>query len=371
MASCRNMLRLGSCHASVCSKQSVFHLFSVLIMGKFLKRIALLVTLPVLLLLGVYLLTDPFTMLKPFSLQYFDPTNRDYMSTELFLKNYPSQKYDSYVFASSRGCGINTYHWLKYLPQGSRQYMFQAWSETVTGINQKITYIDKIGGDIKNAIVLIDIPGSFAEPQLSKSALAIKDYKMSGQSKFSFYSILFWDFLQKPSLWYSSVINWFQKEVPVIGFDTISNDWEKSNATSNLSAIPPKDSLSNCSAIVKTTFLQEATMYSESDIVESDPLISTNIQEQLLNIKSIFDKHGTDYKIIISPAYCYKHPTINCEDLAFLFSTFGKDNVFNYSGKNELTSDCYNFSDPNHFGLSVGWQIIEDIYNNTETPYSK
>ena len=39
----------------------------------------------------------------------------------------------SYVFVSSRGCGITTYQWLAYLPEGSSQFLFQAWGETITG----------------------------------------------------------------------------------------------------------------------------------------------------------------------------------------------------------------------------------------------
>lgn len=332
-------------------------------MGRFLKRVALLVAIPVLLLLGVYLLADPFKTLRPFSLRYFDTTNRDYLSTELFLKNYPSQKYNSYIFGSSRGCGINTYHWLKYLPEGSRQYMFQAWGETLTGMEQKINYIDKIGGDINNAIILIDIPGSFKRPQLPTEALSIKDYKMSGQYKFAYHSILFWDFLQKPSIWCFSVLGWLKKDLPDISFDTISNDWGKANAMLDFSVMPKKDSLSNCSAVSRNAFLQEISMKSESDIWESEPLVTSEFREQFVRIKSVFDKHHTDYRILITPAYCYTNPTINSEDLNVLNDVFGKDKVFNYSGKNDLTSDCYNFSDPNHFGLSVGWQIIEDMYN--------
>ena len=38
-----------------------------------------------LLLAVIYLVTDPYKTLRPFSLEYFDSTNRDYLSSELFL----------------------------------------------------------------------------------------------------------------------------------------------------------------------------------------------------------------------------------------------------------------------------------------------
>ena len=70
-------------------------------MRRFLKRVFFFVAIPVLLLAIVYFITDPYKTLKPFSLEYFDLTNRDYLSSELFLMNYPEQKYDSYVFVDA------------------------------------------------------------------------------------------------------------------------------------------------------------------------------------------------------------------------------------------------------------------------------
>ena len=332
-------------------------------MKKFLVTIALFFFIPVTILLGVYFLTDPFKTLKPFSLQYFDATNRDYLSTELFLKNYPIYQYDSYIFGSSVGCGFNTYHWLKYLPKGSRQFIFQAWSETLTGMEQKMSYIDSTGSDIKNVILLIN-DGVFSEKQLPTEALSIKDYKFSGQSKIAYQATMFWNFLQKPSFWYSSVKGKIKNSKPYIGFDTISNDWYDTNSSVNINIQPLKDSLSNCSETVRNVFLREIATKTDADLKESPILINDTFKEQLLHIKSIFTKHSTDYRIIVTPAYCYTHPAINKQDLKTLQDIFGEQYVFDYSGKNDLTSNCYNFSDPNHFGLSVGWQIIEDIYNN-------
>lgn len=333
-------------------------------MKKFLVTTLLFIFIPVTILLGVYFLTDPFKTLKPFSLQYFDDTNRDYLSTELFLKNYPIYQYDSYIFGSSRGCGINTYHWLKYLPKESRQFMFQAWSETLTGTEQKISYIEKIGGEIKNVIILVDIPGTFSDKQLPTEALSIKDYKFSSQPKIAYQATLFWNFLQKPSFWYSSVKGKIKNSKPYIGFDTISNDWYDTNSSADINIQPLKDSLSNCSETSRNVFLREIATKTDADLKESPILINDTFKEQLLHINSIFTKHGTDYRIIVTPAYCYTHPAINKQDLKTLQDVFGEQYVFDYSGKNELTKDCFNFSDPNHFGLSVGWQIIEDIYNN-------
>ena len=332
-------------------------------MKRFLMRILTVTTIPIILVAAIYLVTDPFKMLRPFSLQYFDATNRDYISSELFVHNDPIYHYNSFIFGSSQCGGYNTYHWKHYLPEGSRQFMFQAWSESLTGIEQKIDYIDKNGNEINNAIIMFDIPGSFSREQLPKKVLSIKHYKFSGQSKPAFHSCLFYGFVQKPSKWISAIKQFFKPEIQSFPADTVSNDWVKGNRYADISVQPKKDSLSDCSATTRAVFFKQIEHVTDDDLQESNPLVTKELQNQLVHIKSIFDKHHTDYRIVISPTYCYTHPKINAEDLIILQQIFGKARVYDYSGKNEITTDCYNYADPNHFGLSVGWQIIEDLYN--------
>jgi len=322
------------------------------------------VGIPIVIVLIIYLVTDPFKTLHPFSFQYFDVTNRDYISSELFLRNISKFHYDSYIFGSSRCGGFNSYHWKHYLPEGSTQFLFQSWSESITGIEQKIDYIDNHNDDLNNALVLLDIPGSFSKEQLPKEVLTIKHYQFSGQPKFEFQCCLFWGFIQKPSIWWSSVKQFIRHDIPVFPMDTLSNDWGTNNRYADIRIQPAKDSLCNCTTKTKAIFLKQIKNKSNSDLTESKPLITSQFLKQLMHIKEVFDNHHTDYRIVISPAYCYTYPRINEEDLKILQDVFGADKVFNYSGKNLLTDDCFNFSDPDHFGQSVGWQIIEDIYHH-------
>ena len=318
---------------------------------------------PVLLLAAVYFVTDPYKTLRPFSLTYFDTVNRDYLSSELYVHNSEEREYDSFIFGSSRGCGINTYHWLKYLPEGSKQFLFQAWSETITGIDQKISYIDEHQGNLKNAIVLIDIPGTFSRNQLSTRALSIKDPRFSHQPRGIHQAILFFDFLQKPSQWIRAVKEWMKPHQSSIGFDVESNDWLKSNRNLDLSAPPRKDSLGNLNSIAKAVFLRDYVDNPDAVIPAGRPLIDDSIRKVLEHIHEVFVRQNTDYKIVITPGYCFKYPPISSEDLAILQSIFGEESVFDFSGRLDITSDYNGFSDANHFGLNIGWRMIEEIYN--------
>ena len=335
-------------------------------MRRFIFRVFVFILLPVIVLAVLYLLSDPYKTLKPFSLEYFDTTNRDYLSSELFMLNNPEQNYDSFIFSSSRGCGLNTYHWAKYLPEGSRQFLFQAWGETLTGMEDKISFIDKNGNSINNVLILFDIPSSFSATQRPRETLSIKDPAISGESRLRHQMILFYNFLLKPSQWIRAFKQWIHPVQAELTFDPISNDWDRNNFNVDLSVPPPKDSLKGSSSRTKEVFLQEIKSKTDNDLQICTPLIDQDRQNQLKHIVSIFERHGTNVKIVISPAYCYLNMAISPEDLLILHNLFGAENVFDFSGKNPLTTDYNNFSDPNHFGQFVGWHIIEQVYGPEE-----
>lgn len=329
----------------------------------FLKRLFLSVFIPLFLLGLIYFVTDPFKTLKPFSLSYFDSGNRDYLSTELFLHN-KRHNYNSFILGSSSACGLNTYHWKSYLSDSAQVFLFQSWSETITGIEQKLAYLDAHGSHIDNCLILIDIPSTFDKNQLPTEAISIKDYHISGMPFWKFELILLYNFIQKPSQWIKSIRLYFNPVCESVAFDTITNDFSIRNKNySSFMSKPKQDSLKNQSEISKKAFLKSIRNITLDEVIESEPLITSEYEKKLVNIKSILKKQNSQYEIIVVPFICYIHPSINHKDLTILNKIFGHEHVHNYSGRNEITTDYNNFSDINHFGLCAGWTIIEDIYN--------
>lgn len=330
-------------------------------MKRFFKGLLLFGGVPIAVLLVLYLWTDPFKCIHPFDISDTDPTNREYLSTELFLRNEGIQHYNSFIFSSSRGCGMNTYRWKTYLTDDAHPFIFQAWSETITGIELKMDYLDKCHIPIDNALIMIDIPGAFKKEQLPRQALSMKHFIFTGKNRFAYNAAQFFNYIQKPSLWLSSIKKSIKQEKEPCCSDTISNDWEKGNKLSYLE-IPDQDSLKGCSKISRQSFLAEIAHRGKDEVEVSGPLINDAFDSQLRHIKSILDSNGTDFYVILTPAYCFTHPSVNSHDLKKLKDIFGEDRVYNYTGKNDLTVDYNNFSDPNHFGQRVGWLILEDIY---------
>lgn len=327
-------------------------------MKRFIKDTAIFLGIPLIVLIIVYLISDPFCSLRPFSMDYFDESNRDNLSTNLFIENYPQEQYDSFIFGSCRSARINTYHWLKYLPEGSSQFMFQAWGETITGIEQKIEYLDNQGVAIKNALVLIDIPGSFSPKQTSYDAILLKSYKYTGMPQITYQAILFYDYIQKPSMWFKG----FSKHQPDITFDPISNDWHASNATMDITVCPVQDSLKMTPKHIRDNFFRKVNYFYPEDPEEKPQLISDAFENQLKHIQDIFERQGTKAAVVVSPSYYYTSNPINTKDLDALRCIFGKENVYDFSHKNSINTDYNNYYDPDHFGLCAGWMMIEEIY---------
>lgn len=327
-------------------------------MKRFIIAILLFVAIPFVLLVGIYVWTDPFRCVHPFDINDVDATNREYLSTELFLRNYPTYHYNSFIFASSRGGGLNTYQWKQYLPEGAQPFLFQAWAETLTGIEMKIEYLSKQNIPINNALVLLDIPSSFAYEQLPTAALTKKHFIFTGQSRFAYNMDQFTNFIQKPSLWMACVNSKLHGVCIPFTSDTITNDYIQTNYL-HYSELPEQDSLKQCSKKTRRNVLKA---YEEKHLQVTPPLITEQFAQQLRNIRNIFERHQTNYQIVLSPAYCYLYPAVSPDDKALLELIFGEDRVHDYTGYNEFTNDYNNFSDPNHFGLRVGYLLLEDIY---------
>jgi hypothetical protein len=101
--------------------------------------------------------------------------------------------------------------------------------------------------------------------------------------------------------------------------------------------------------------------YQREDKEEESPVVIHSEQEKMLTeMKSIFDKHHSNYKIIIHPLYNQKK--LNAKDLEYLNAVFGKRNVFDFSGINEFTNDYRNYYEDSHYRPIVARKILEFIY---------
>ena len=131
-----------------------------------LKRfvlLSLLALLPVVLLVGLYVVKDPFHVLRPYdgnapastdSVQL--TVNTCYVSTEAFRFFEPSRHFDSFIFGSSLSGYYRIKDWATHLPADASPFHFNASRETLHGILNKLNYLERCGVTVKHALIVME-----------------------------------------------------------------------------------------------------------------------------------------------------------------------------------------------------------------------
>jgi len=89
-------------------------------------------------------------------------------------------------------------------------------------------------------------------------------------------------------------------------------------------------------------------------------LIQPRHVQMLHDIKNIFERHHTDYKIIISPLY--DQVKFSTADQQILHILFG-NRLYDFSGENEFTCQIQNYYEESHYRPHVANAILDSIYH--------
>ena len=319
--------------------------------------------MPLLLVIGSYFIYDPFRVLYHYDNLYKDflvNINRDYASSQLFIQNNPSNRYDSFIFGSSRTMAYHTKEWKKHFKDSIHPYVFDASSERAMGIWTKIKFLDKEQVPIKNALIIICTDQNFTYNQQADGLLFVRHPKVDSTKNFlQFQAVFFSNYLKdyffiryldhkildKQNKQFSKNMEFIEVFV-----DSISNDLYRTDLNLRIE----EDSLQYYEQV--NHFFYERN----NQVQYSEDQIDERMQGMFKDIKAIFDKHKTNYKIVISPLY--SQSKINNHDLDFLNRIFGSQQVHDFSGINSITNNKFNYYENSHYRPSVGKFIMDSIY---------
>ncbi|MBN1968745.1 MAG: hypothetical protein JW870_05215 [Candidatus Delongbacteria bacterium] len=327
-----------------------------------LKKV-LFYCIPIIILSSIYLIIDPFKIIREYDDYYSKNTfiniNRDFVSTEMFLKNYKKYNLDSFIFGSSTSLCFSPVSWGKYIPTPNHTFSFDASGEQFIGIWSKIKFIKNHGSRIKNALIIFDTDISFAEFHNS-GVIFMKHYKVYPTSKFKFHYesfLSFFKFRFLIAVFHYKTSNHFYPYMKAVlderkhTFDLISN---------GLNLFSPINEIKNDS--VNYYNEREKVFEQNRQPIESKAQINIDHVKMLKEIKQIFKEDSTNYRIIISPLY--NQVSFNNKDLEILKTIFGEEFVFDFSGVNEITSDKSNYYDITHFKRYVGEKLLNIVYSS-------
>src|SRR4051812_3079846 len=76
-------------------------------------------SVPVLILLSTYIYFDPFKVIwhySNFEDHSFTAENRDYVSSDLYIRNHSKYHYNAFIFGNSRSLSFLCSDWKNYIP---------------------------------------------------------------------------------------------------------------------------------------------------------------------------------------------------------------------------------------------------------------
>jgi len=353
------------------SVNNAVHLFEVLdIMmnnSKDLKYFTikfLIFTFPIVSFLITAVIFDPFKVYRNYDDYYinnFITSNREFVCLKLYERNSKSIKYDSFILGNSRSHAFKVKNWEPYLPPNSKGFHFDGHGSGVGiyNIYNRIRYIDETGGKLKNALLVLD------EGMLSATTNQ-EDYKFISPPKLSKESsIVFYYQFIKPLSNIRFVIGYIDYSIFGTYRDYMKNIFLKQEyyyVSDNLRgdlyygwdraiAEDPKKFYKN--------LVDNGAFYRLFKQSKSRP-VTMEEKELLAKIKKYFDKHQTDYRIVISPLY--DQVPLGDNHLQLLRDIFGSETIYNYSGINRFTESIYDHYENSHFRPHVANEIMKAIY---------
>lgn len=336
-------------------------------MRKFINKFLIFLS-PFALVLIILILVDAYKVFRNYFDYYensFIELNREMVCTRTYMNYRETENFNSFIFGSSRSQAFKCVEWEKYLDKDAKSFHFDAHGEGIYGIANKVEYIDKLGENLNNVLVILDRTILSVKENRTKSHLYISPPTLSNESPFQFY----YKFIEG-QINYKFLFSYFDYSI----FKTYRDYMEGVILNDNF---PNRNNPINCEIWygkdqeIKEDSLGYYDKLKEDGIFYNRPLknydkceIDTKEVLQLKSIKRIFDLHKTDYKIIISPNY--DQIPLEEEQVNLLNDIFGKENIYNFSGRNKFTEPVGNYYEDSHFRPNVADEILKIIYDKNQ-----
>ena len=330
--------------------------------------LSLLALLPVLLLVGVYVIKDPFKVLTsydgkaPASIDTVQLTvNTGYVSVESFKFFEPERHYDSFIFGSSLSGYYRIQDWTKHLPDGASAFHFNASRETLHGILNKLNFLKKQGVIVKNALIVMEDEMLKRQP-LDADVLYVQHPMTAPNVSWWKFHQLYFNAFRHPEL-----VAYTLFPSPA----TTQLVLEKGYATTDIpDRIEPynegyyrwADSLIATQADAFFTPEHLAHYAQPMRLMPCPDKITPPVEELLTQIAAALTSQDADYQIIIPPHYAWE--AISSHDLYTLEQIFGMERVHDYSHDAAMGTDLHFYYDDGHLISRQCARLMDSAYHH-------
>ena len=336
--------------------------------------LSLLALLPVLLMVAIYIIRDPFHVIKPYngSINNTADTvqltvNTGYFSTEAFKYFEPTRHYDSFIMGSSLSGYYRIQDWVRHLPDSVSAFHFNASRETLIGIRNKLNYLVANGATIKHVLIVMEDEMLKRQP-IDQDVLFVQHPQTASNVSWWEFHQLYFNAFRHPEL--AAYTIWPNATSTRLAL-------EKGYATTD---IPDRieelnegyygwaDSIIDCNPEAFFTPEHLARYAQPMRLMPCPDKITPTVESLLNDIATILRNQGTDYQIIIPPHYAWE--PISSHDLYMLELIFGQQRVHDYSHDPELSTDLHYYYDDGHLIARECARLMDSAYHTVSLPSS-
>lgn len=287
--------------------------------------------------------------------------NREMVCTTTYNEYHKQEKFDSFIFGSSRSQAFKCKEWAKYINGDAVPFHFDASGEGVWGISMKMKYVVESGGRIDNAIIVLDRE-TLISTKARKGHLFVPMPCVSKASSFNYYSTYVRASLNAEFLLAYCDYSLFGEHKPYMGHLIRKTKYDHRPNSVNCDIWYGYDEHIRVDSLgYYNALIEDETFYDRpvEEFLKCD--ITAEEIEQLQTIKRILKKFKTNYKIVISPVY--DQVPLEFKQLKLLYEIFGKENVYDYSGVNSFTNKISNYYEASHYRVHIADEILKRMYS--------
>ena len=332
-------------------------------MKKLFIRLSLLF-LPLLIMVVFFIVVDPMKVIH----HYDNPleigvlmNDRHYQAGYLSHNKIP---YQSFICGSSRSKMFKIPHWQQYLGADTICFHLGVNDESLWGIMKKLQYIDQQGYAIRHCLITMDY--RLLRDIENNDAHIFRDHPMvSGETYPEYYKFFFIAFITPEFL--KSYIDWLKTHTykPEMQNYIWKEHYTYDKRTGDI-YYTEYDSLLQLSEAkyyegIKDVFYKRDTTLVKLKVKD---VLTDRTRGHLLAIKTLFDKHRTDYRIIITPNY--DQVALSDSDYHTIQKIFEPKYITNLSGINPITENARNFYEAKHFRPFIADTLMHITYSTTQ-----
>ncbi|MDB4907194.1 MAG: hypothetical protein JWO05_1978 [Gemmatimonadetes bacterium] len=315
---------------------------------------------PLVVLLGAYLVQDPFLVLRdhaPYERGWSVPVNRDHVSTDIYL-SAPAREYNAFIFGNSRTQAIHAADWSAYLPADARPYHFDASFESLFGIASKLESIEARGDVVRDALILVDSTLLAREDNV-QSPLFIKDWRISGQRWVAYQLVFFEAYLANGYFLKYWIHQATGRTAGWMGGVFETHSFRHLPASNDLLYTSQELAIAQDSA----RYFADRNRFPARGPAAGRPVrpvIHESQRALLRSIATMLARHSSRYVVVVPPGYDER--PLAPEDMQALREIFGPARVRDFAGINALTSSEGGYYEASHFRPAIARQMLRELY---------